>query len=114
MRKVLLTLLLSLAAGPLAAQTNAELMANDHYTRSHDYDLVHQRIAVSDFDWDSTSFRGEVTTTLVALRPGLDSIVLDEGALLENTAVTARIIARNPTALGTQARSAASTIGEPW
>jgi len=92
MRKFLLALplLCSLATGALLAQSNAELMANDHYTRSHDYDLVHQRIAVSDFDWDSTSFLGSVTTTLVALRPGLDSIVLDEGALLENTAVTDR------------------------
>jgi aminopeptidase N len=90
MRKVPLAFLLSLAAGPALAQSNAALMANDHYTRSHDYDLVHQRIVVSDFDWDSTSFRGGVTTTLVALRPGLDSLILDEGALLENTAVTDR------------------------
>jgi aminopeptidase N len=90
MRNIQIALLLSLAAAPALAQTNAELMANDHYTRSHDYDLVHQRIVVSDFDWDSTAFRGSVTTTLVALRPGLDSIVLDEGALLENTAVADR------------------------
>ena len=90
MRKIQVALLLSLAAVPALAQSNAELMANDHYTRSHDYDLVHQRIVVSDFDWDSTSFRGSVTTTLIALRPGLDSIVLDEGALLENTAVEDR------------------------
>ena len=90
MRKIQIALLLSLAAAPALAQSNAELMANDHYTRSHDYDLVHQRIVVSAFDWDSTSFLGSVTTTLVALRPGLDSIILDEGALLENTAVTDR------------------------
>jgi aminopeptidase N len=80
---------LSLFAAPLSAQSNAELMGVDHYARSHDYDLIHQRIAVSDFDWDSTSFKGVVTTTLVSLRPGLDSIVLDEGKLLENTKVTA-------------------------
>ncbi len=88
MRTIRIALLLSLSAGPALAQSNAERMANDRYTRSHDYDLVHQRIEVSEFDWDSTSFRGGVTTTLVARRPGLDSIVLDEGALLENTAVT--------------------------
>jgi aminopeptidase N len=65
-----------------AAQSNAELIANDHYTRSHDYDLVDQHIAVRAFDWDSTSFEGRVVTTLVARRPGLDSIILDAGARL--------------------------------
>ena len=70
--------LLALVAQPALAQTpvvhsNAELMANDHYTRSHDYDLIHQRIVVSGFNWDSTSFTGVVTTTLVSRRPGLDS-----------------------------------------
>ena len=35
------------AAASLAAQSNAERMANDHYTRSHDYDLIHQKIEVS-------------------------------------------------------------------
>ncbi len=82
--------LLVVAGGALAAQSNEALMANDHYTRSHDYDLIHQRIAVSAFNWDSTSFEGNVTTTLVSLRPGLDSVILDEGALLENVAVTDR------------------------
>ena len=72
------------------AQSNATLMANDHYTRSHDYDLVHQRIAVSHFNWDSTSFDGRVTTTLVSKRAGLASIVLDEGRLLRNVAVVDR------------------------
>jgi aminopeptidase N len=90
MRVTLLALLLAAAAGPALAQSNAALMANDHYTRSHDYDLVHQRIAVSQFNWDSLSFEGSATTTLVALRPGLDSIILDEGALLTNTTVTDR------------------------
>ena len=79
-----------LVAPALLAQSNAELMANDHYTRSHDYDLIHQRIAVSAFNWDSLSFQGSVVTTLVALRPAFDSIVLDEGALLENTSVVDR------------------------
>src|SRR5437660_8931768 len=73
--------LLALAA-PVAAQSNAERVVNDAYTRSHDYDLVHQRIEVRNFDWDSTSFDGRVTTTLVALRPGLDSVILDAGKLL--------------------------------
>jgi len=79
-----------LVAPALSAQSNAELMANDHYTRSHDYDLIHQRIAVSAFNWDSLSFEGSVVTTLVALRPAFDSIVLDEGALLENKSVVDR------------------------
>src|SRR5881628_132044 len=70
--------LLALAA-PVAAQSNAERVVNDAYTRSHDYDLVHQRIEVRNFDWDSTSLDGRVTTTLVARRPGLDSVILDAG-----------------------------------
>src|SRR2546422_7447862 len=70
--------LLALAA-PVAAQSNAERVVNDAYARSHDYDLVHQRIEVRNFDWDSTSLDGRVTTTLVALRPGLDSVILDAG-----------------------------------
>ena len=31
------------------------------------------------FDWDSTAFDGRVTTTLVSLRPGLDSVVARHG-----------------------------------
>src|SRR2546425_8199867 len=53
--------LLALAA-PVAAQSNAERVVNDAYARSHDYDLVHQRIEVRNFDWDSTSLDGRVTT----------------------------------------------------
>src|SRR2546430_3937614 len=79
--------LLALAA-PIAAQSNTERVANDAYTRSHDYDLVHQRIEVRNFDWDSTSLDGRVTTTLVALRPGLDSVILDAGKRL----VVARVL----------------------
>src|SRR5437867_7037576 len=79
----LFSLLLTLgAATSLAAQTNAERMTNDHYTRSHDYDLVHQGIELSNFNWDSTSFDGTVATTLVARRAGLDSVILDAGAKL--------------------------------
>ncbi|HEY5218421.1 MAG TPA: M1 family aminopeptidase [Gemmatimonadaceae bacterium] len=81
---------LTLVATAAAAQSNTALMAVDHYARSHDYDLIHQRIVVSAFNWDSTSFEGVVTTTVVARRPGLDSLVLDEGALLANTRVTGR------------------------
>jgi aminopeptidase N len=73
---------LILLTTPLAAQSNAERVANDAYTRSHDYDLVHQRIEVQNFDWDSTALDGRVTSTLVALRPGLDSVILDAGKLL--------------------------------
>src|SRR5438093_900746 len=88
--------LLALAA-PIAAQYNAERVVNDAYTRSHDYDLVHQRIEVRNFDWDSTSLDGRVTTTLVALRPGLDSVILDAGKRL--------VVARVVDARGTTLRS---------
>ena len=75
------------AAASLVAQSNAERMANDHYTRSHDYDLIHQKIEVSNFNWDSTSFEGRVATTLVA-RTALDSVILDAGAKLVLNSVT--------------------------
>ena len=88
MRSALAALCLALVAPAALAQSNAVQVVNGAYARSHDYDLIHQRIALSDFDWDSTSFKGVVTTTVVARRPGLDSIVLDEGALLDNTKVT--------------------------
>src|SRR5216117_3218871 len=90
--------LLALAA-PIAAQSNAERVVNDAYTRSHDYDLVHQRIEVRNFDWDSTSLEGRVTTTLVALRPGLDSVILDAGKGL--------VVSRVVDARGTSLRSTA-------
>src|SRR5712691_7542012 len=89
MRLPLSLLAACLAAAPLIAQSNGELVANDHYARSHDYDLVHQRIEVSNFNWDSTSFDGQVTTTLVALRAKLDSVILDAGAKLQLKTVTA-------------------------
>src|SRR6266446_5679523 len=90
MRLPLSLLAACLAAAPLSAQSNAALMANDHYTRSHDYDLVHQGIEVSNFDWDSTSFDGQVTTTLVARRARLDSVILDAGAKLQLKTVAVR------------------------
>ncbi|MEP7175924.1 MAG: M1 family aminopeptidase, partial [Gemmatimonadales bacterium] len=70
-------------AAPVLAQGNVERVVNGAFTPSHDYDLVHQRIEVRNFDWDSTSFDGRVATTLVALRPGLDSVTLDMGRPLE-------------------------------
>src|SRR5437867_7787874 len=75
---------ISLAAASLARAQNPNLerVTNDRYSRSHDFDLVHQRISVRDFDWDSTSFKGSVVTTLVARRPGLDSVILDAGPKL--------------------------------
>src|SRR5438128_1560384 len=90
--------LLALAA-PVAAQSNAERVVNDAYARSHDYDLVHQRIEVRNFDWDSTSLDGHVTTTLVAQRAGLDSVILDAGKRL--------VVSRVVDARGTSLRSAA-------
>src|SRR3989442_1039732 len=76
---LLLALFIASAPAPAPAQSNGERMANDAYTRSHDYDLVHQRIEVRNFDWGSTSLDGRVTTTLVALRASLDSVILDAG-----------------------------------
>jgi hypothetical protein len=77
-------------ASPLVAQTNAERMLNDRYSRSHDYDLVHQRIEVRGFDWDSSSFDGVVTHDGAgSLSAGLDSVVLDAGELLQFSAVEA-------------------------
>ncbi len=95
MRRLHLLALFAVATQPALAQTplvrsNAALMANDSYTRSHDYDLIHQRIVVSGFNWDSTSFDGMVTTTLVSRRAGLTDVMLDEGPLLANTSVTDR------------------------
>ncbi|HET9041342.1 MAG TPA: M1 family metallopeptidase, partial [Gemmatimonadales bacterium] len=81
-RPALLAALL-LAPAALPAQTNLERVVNGAFTASHDYDLIHQRIEVRNFDWDSTAFDGRVTTTLVALRPALDSVVLDMGRTLE-------------------------------
>ena len=78
----LFTALSVVAAGARAQNLNLERIANDRYTRSHDYDLVHQRIVVRDFNWDSLTFTGSVSCTLIALRPAFDSVVLDAGALL--------------------------------
>jgi aminopeptidase N len=74
----------------LAAQTNLERVVNGWDTPSHDYDLIHQRIEVSSFDWDSTSFDGRVTTTVVAKRNGFDAVRLDMEGKLDVRAVTGR------------------------
>jgi aminopeptidase N len=78
----LIAALTVLAASGHAQNPNLESIANDRYTRSHDYDLIHQRIVVRDFSWDSLTFTGCVATTLIALRPAFDSVILDAGALL--------------------------------
>ncbi|MBA3893043.1 MAG: HEAT repeat domain-containing protein [Gemmatimonadales bacterium] len=77
-------------AAPAFAQTNLERVVNGAFTPSHDYDLVHQRIEVKNFDWDSTSFDGRVTTTAVSRRPGLDAVVLDMERRLDVRSVVAR------------------------
>jgi aminopeptidase N len=71
-----------------AQQSNAERILSGRDTPSHDYDLIHQRIEVANFDWDATAFDGNVTTTIVSLRPALDSIVLDMGRRLAVRSVT--------------------------
>src|SRR5690348_6265851 len=88
---ILITVALLAAARFAAAQAgnaNLERVTNDAYTRSHDYDLVHQRIAVRDFNWDSLSFKGRVATTLVSRKPALDSVILDAGSRLRIRSVT--------------------------
>ena len=92
MRSLHVLLIASVAAAPAIAQqtsnTNLERITNDAYTRSHDYDLVHQRISIGDFNWDSLSFTGKVVTTLIAQRSSMDSVVLDAGAKLVIRAAT--------------------------
>jgi aminopeptidase N len=90
---------LLIATSPVAAQqTNAERILSGRDTPSHDYDLIHQRIEVKNFDWDATAFDGLVTTTVVSLRPGLDAIVLDMGHRLSVRAVTLAQSGRKPSA----------------
>src|ERR1043166_9246660 len=90
--RLLIALLPCLVVAELAAQQptnpNLERVTNDIYTRSHDFDLVHERIAVSNFNWDSTSFTGRVAVTLVARRSPMDSVILDAGELLRVKSVT--------------------------
>jgi aminopeptidase N len=92
---------LALVSQASSQQTNAERILSGRDTPSHDYDLIHQRIEVANFDWNATAFDGEVTTTIVSLRPGLDSIVMDMGKRLAVRSVT-----MNPVGRGVQRRSA--------
>ncbi|MBA3658298.1 MAG: HEAT repeat domain-containing protein [Gemmatimonadales bacterium] len=59
----LVCLVATLAASPVQAQ-------------SGDFDLLHQRIEVARFDWDSLAFDGRVTSTLVSRRDGLEVVTL--------------------------------------
>lgn len=84
------------ASRATAQQTNAERILSGRDTPSHDFDLIHQSITVKNFDWDATAFDGNVTTTVVSLRSGLDSIVLNMGRRLAVRSVTtARTNVRN-------------------
>jgi Ni/Co efflux regulator RcnB len=57
MKRLLLSLLaLASLAAPLSAQDNTERIVNERDSRSHDFDLLHQRIELRDFNWDSLSF----------------------------------------------------------
>ena len=78
------------------AQSNAERVVNGYHPPSHDYDLIHQRIEVKNFDWDSTAFDGLVTTTLVSLRPELDSVILDMDGQLAVRSVTGACAPKRP------------------
>ena len=78
----------TLAPTDSPAQTNLGRVVNGEFTPSHDFDLIHQRIEVRDFDWNSTSFNGRVTTTVLSLRPGLQAVVLDMDRRLEVRSVT--------------------------
>ncbi|MBA3556688.1 MAG: hypothetical protein H0W29_18315, partial [Gemmatimonadales bacterium] len=78
-----LVAVLLLLSAPIAAQTNLERVVNGPYTPTHDFDLIHQRIEVGGFDWDSTAFDGVVGTTVVSLREGLAGVTLDMDRRLE-------------------------------
>ena len=78
-----------LVTSPALAQSNLERVVNGDYTPSHDFDLLHQRIEVKNFDWGSTSFDGRVTTTVASMRPGLQRVVLDMERRMEVRSVTA-------------------------
>ncbi len=87
---LLIPLALGAFAGAGFGQANADRILNDRYTRSHDYDLIHQRIEIGKFDWDSLSFTGRVATTLVARRGVMRELLLDAGPLLDIQRVTDR------------------------
>ena len=97
--RILLGVLCAREAPLAAQQTNAERILSGRDTPSHDYDLIHQRIEVTNFDWDATAFDGKVTTTVVSLRPGLNSIVLDMGRRLAVRSVVLESRSRTRTPL---------------
>ncbi|HEX6105179.1 MAG TPA: M1 family aminopeptidase [Gemmatimonadales bacterium] len=72
----------------LAAQSNLERVVDGSFTPSHDFDLIHQKIEVGGFDWDSSAFDGVVTTTVVSLTPRLEAVALDMDRQLEVRSVT--------------------------
>ncbi len=80
MRFATLWLSLFAFAAPLRAQAPATWVPGNVETRSHDFDMVHQRIELRDIRWDSTSLNGRVITTLAARRQSLDSVILDASA----------------------------------
>jgi aminopeptidase N len=88
-RLLLVAVLAAFVPVPAVAQSSIEAVTTGRDSRSHDYDLIHQRIALRDFSWDSSSFRGEVEVTLRALQPGFDSVILDAGRLLTIDSVRA-------------------------
>ena len=88
MRRTLVIALASLAAASLHAQVPESWVPGNGDTRSHDYDLVHQRIELRNIRWDSTSLDGRVTTSLAARRAGLDSVILDAAAGITVTRAT--------------------------
>ena len=105
---------LALATSILAAQqTNAERILSGRDTPSHDYDLVHQRIEVKNFDWDAVAFDGLVTTTIVSLRPGLDSIILDMGRRLGVRSVTVDRVGNKRPSAGPPVRLPAARFTRP-
>ncbi len=107
-------LFLTLLAAPLAAQSNAERIATGQDSRSHDYDLLHQRIELGEFRWEDQSFRGRVEVTLRALRPGFDSVILDAGDLLRIDSARALAAATPlPRARAVPARRAAAGPAGP-
>ena len=89
LRRLAVALAAALAPTESFAQSNLERVVNGEFTPSHDFDLLHQRIEVKNFDWDSTSFDGWVTTSVASLRPGLETVVLDMERRMDVRSVTA-------------------------
>ena len=83
-----LAAMLLLGRGSAPAQTNPEHAVDGALTSSHPFDLIHQRIEVGKFDWDSLSFDGVVGTTVVSLKDGLEAVALDMDRQLEVRTVT--------------------------